>query len=93
VSAVLSVWGRTPATLAMTAATLYRLAQGRYVLGLGTSTRALVEGLHDVAFERPADKLREVTTKCGRCWRVSRPGSTTPPPRGHHGSACRQRPT
>jgi alkanesulfonate monooxygenase SsuD/methylene tetrahydromethanopterin reductase-like flavin-dependent oxidoreductase (luciferase family) len=38
VSAILSVWGRTPATLAMTAATLYRLAQGRYVLGLGTST-------------------------------------------------------
>jgi alkanesulfonate monooxygenase SsuD/methylene tetrahydromethanopterin reductase-like flavin-dependent oxidoreductase (luciferase family) len=63
VSAVLSVWGRTPATLAMTAATLYRLAQGRYVLGLGTSTRALVEGFHDVAFEHPADKLREVATK------------------------------
>jgi alkanesulfonate monooxygenase SsuD/methylene tetrahydromethanopterin reductase-like flavin-dependent oxidoreductase (luciferase family) len=63
VSAILSVWGRTPATLAMTAATLYRLAQGRYVLGLGTSTRALVEGFHDVAFERPADKLREVTAK------------------------------
>ena len=62
-SAVLSVWGRTPATLAMTAATLYRLAQGRYVLGLGTSTRALVEGFHDVAFTQPADKLREVTTK------------------------------
>jgi alkanesulfonate monooxygenase SsuD/methylene tetrahydromethanopterin reductase-like flavin-dependent oxidoreductase (luciferase family) len=35
VSAILSVWGRTPATLAMTAATLYRLAKGRYVLGLG----------------------------------------------------------
>jgi alkanesulfonate monooxygenase SsuD/methylene tetrahydromethanopterin reductase-like flavin-dependent oxidoreductase (luciferase family) len=63
VSAILSVWGRTPATLAMTAATLYRLAKGRYVLGLGTSTRALVEGFHDLAFERPADKLREVTTK------------------------------
>jgi alkanesulfonate monooxygenase SsuD/methylene tetrahydromethanopterin reductase-like flavin-dependent oxidoreductase (luciferase family) len=47
----------------MTATTLYRLAQGRYVLGLGTSTRALVEGFHDVAFQRPADKLREVTTK------------------------------
>jgi alkanesulfonate monooxygenase SsuD/methylene tetrahydromethanopterin reductase-like flavin-dependent oxidoreductase (luciferase family) len=63
VSAVLSVWGRTPATLAMTAATLDRLTQGRYVLGLGTSTRALVEGFHDHAFTRPADKLRQVTTK------------------------------
>jgi alkanesulfonate monooxygenase SsuD/methylene tetrahydromethanopterin reductase-like flavin-dependent oxidoreductase (luciferase family) len=44
VSGILSVWGRTPATLAMTAATLYQLAQGRYVLGLGPSTSALVEG-------------------------------------------------
>jgi alkanesulfonate monooxygenase SsuD/methylene tetrahydromethanopterin reductase-like flavin-dependent oxidoreductase (luciferase family) len=63
VSAILSVWGRTPATLAMTAATLHRLARGRYVLGLGASTRALVEGFHDVAFTQPADQLRAVTTK------------------------------
>jgi alkanesulfonate monooxygenase SsuD/methylene tetrahydromethanopterin reductase-like flavin-dependent oxidoreductase (luciferase family) len=63
VSAILSVWGRTPATLAMTAATLHQLSGGRFVLGLGTSTRALVEGFHDVAFEQPADKLREVTAK------------------------------
>lgn len=63
VSGVLSVWGRTPATLAMTAATLHQLAGGRYVLGLGTSTRALVEGFHDTAFEHPAAKLREVVTK------------------------------
>ena len=63
VSAVLSVWGRTPATLAMTAATLHRLTQGRYVLGLGASTRALVEGFHGLAYEHPADKLREVTVR------------------------------
>jgi alkanesulfonate monooxygenase SsuD/methylene tetrahydromethanopterin reductase-like flavin-dependent oxidoreductase (luciferase family) len=63
VSGVLSVWGRTPATLAMTAATLHQISQGRYVLGLGASTRALVEGFHDVPFRRPADKLRDVTGK------------------------------
>jgi alkanesulfonate monooxygenase SsuD/methylene tetrahydromethanopterin reductase-like flavin-dependent oxidoreductase (luciferase family) len=63
VSGILSVWGRTPGTLAMTAATLHRLSAGRYVLGLGPSTRALVEGFHDQRFEHPADKLREVTGK------------------------------
>lgn len=62
-SAVLSVWGRTPATLAMTAATLQQVSAGRYVLGLGASTRALVEGFHDIAFERPASKLRDVVTQ------------------------------
>jgi alkanesulfonate monooxygenase SsuD/methylene tetrahydromethanopterin reductase-like flavin-dependent oxidoreductase (luciferase family) len=62
-SGVLSVWGRTPATLAMTAATLHQVCRGRYVLGLGASTKALAEGFHDTAFEHPAAKLRDVVTK------------------------------
>ena len=62
-SGVLSVWGRTPATLAMTAATLHQVCAGRYVLGLGVSTRALAEGFHDTPFEHPAGKLRDVVTK------------------------------
>src|SRR5690348_11371105 len=57
-SGILSVWGRTPATLAMTAATLHQVCGGRYVLGLGASTKALVEGFHDTAFEHPAAKVR-----------------------------------
>lgn len=62
-SGVLSVWGRTPATLAMTAATLHQVCGGRYLLGLGTSTKALAEGFHDTAFEHPAAKLRDTVTK------------------------------
>ena len=62
-SGVLSVWGRTPATLAMTAATLHQVCGGRYVLGLGASTRALAEGFHDTPFEHPAGKLRDVVTE------------------------------
>ena len=61
-SGVLSVWGRTPATLAMTAATLHQVSAGRYVLGLGASTRALAEGFHDVPFDHPAARLRDVVT-------------------------------
>jgi len=62
-SSVLSVWGRTPATLAMTAATLHQISGGRYVQGLGASTRALAEGFHDTPFEHPAAKLRDTVTR------------------------------
>lgn len=58
---VLSVWGRTPGTIAMTAATLHQICDGRFVLGLGASTRQLVEGWHDIRFARPAERLRQVT--------------------------------
>jgi alkanesulfonate monooxygenase SsuD/methylene tetrahydromethanopterin reductase-like flavin-dependent oxidoreductase (luciferase family) len=62
VSGILSVWGRTAATLAMTAATLHQISGGRYLLGLGASSRALVEGFHDTPFVRPADKLAATVT-------------------------------
>jgi 5,10-methylenetetrahydromethanopterin reductase len=60
---VLSVWTRTPATIAMTAATLHQLTGGRFVLGLGASTRQLVEGWHDLSYHRPAARLRDATTR------------------------------
>src|SRR4051812_8401076 len=57
VSGVFSVWGRSPATLAMTAATLDDLSGGRFTLGLGASTPALAERLHGVPFADPAGRL------------------------------------
>lgn len=59
-SGVLSVWGRTPATIAMTAAGLQRLSGGRFVLGLGASTAPLVEGLHGVPWRDPVARVRSV---------------------------------
>ena len=81
-SGVLSVWGRTPATLAMTAATLHQISGGRYVLGLGVSTRALAEGFHDTPFEHPARKLRDVVTQV-RALLAGQPAQL------HHASAAR----
>jgi alkanesulfonate monooxygenase SsuD/methylene tetrahydromethanopterin reductase-like flavin-dependent oxidoreductase (luciferase family) len=60
-SGVLSIWGRTAGTIAMNAATLADISGGRYVLGLGASTKALVEGFHGVPFVKPAAQLRRTT--------------------------------
>lgn len=57
VSGVLSVWGRTPATLALTAAELQRVSGGRFVLGLGAGTAPITEGFHGQAWQAPVQKL------------------------------------
>src|SRR4029079_18594867 len=57
-SSVLSAWGRTPGTLALTAAGLQRCSGGRFTLGLGASSPPLTEGFHGIEWERPARQLR-----------------------------------
>jgi alkanesulfonate monooxygenase SsuD/methylene tetrahydromethanopterin reductase-like flavin-dependent oxidoreductase (luciferase family) len=56
---VLSVWGRTPATLALTAAELQRQSGGRFVLGLGAGTAPITEGFHGIPWESPLRRVRE----------------------------------
>ena len=55
---VLPVWSRTPAAIAMAAASLQRASGGRFELGLGASSPPLVEGLHGLIWEQPVDRLR-----------------------------------
>ena len=59
-SAIINVYSRTPGLLAMAAESLNELYPGRLILGLGTSTKALIEGFHGVKFDMPARRLREV---------------------------------
>jgi alkanesulfonate monooxygenase SsuD/methylene tetrahydromethanopterin reductase-like flavin-dependent oxidoreductase (luciferase family) len=56
---ILSVWGRTPASLALAATGLQRLSGGRFSLGLGAGSPPLTEGLHGLRWERPVARLRE----------------------------------
>ena len=60
---ILSVWGRSPGTLAMAAATLHDVSRGRFTLGLGASTAQLVEGLHDTPFRAPIERMRRTTVQ------------------------------
>lgn len=55
---VLPVWSRTPAAIAMAAASLQRASGGRFALGLGASSPPLVEGLHGITWQQPIDRIR-----------------------------------
>ncbi|RIK97868.1 MAG: LLM class F420-dependent oxidoreductase [Proteobacteria bacterium] len=58
-TAIVPVYNRTPAVLAMSAATVQQLTGGRFVLGLGSSSHAIVRDWNGVAFERPLAHVRE----------------------------------
>ncbi|KAB1186567.1 MULTISPECIES: LLM class flavin-dependent oxidoreductase [Haloferax] len=58
-TAIVNVYGRSPATLAQAAATLADAADGRVRLGVGTSTAKVVEDLHGMAFDNPPRRLHE----------------------------------
>ncbi|TCC32691.1 LLM class F420-dependent oxidoreductase [Kribbella speibonae] len=58
-AAVFQIPARTPAMTAMTAATLDRLSNGRFRLGLGVSGPQVSEGWHGVRFSQPLLRTRE----------------------------------
>ena len=55
---VLPVWSRSPAAIAMAAASLQRASGGRFALGLGASSPPLVEGLHGIRWQEPVSRMR-----------------------------------
>jgi alkanesulfonate monooxygenase SsuD/methylene tetrahydromethanopterin reductase-like flavin-dependent oxidoreductase (luciferase family) len=58
-TAISNVFSRSPAVLAMAAATVADYSDGRMTLGTGLSTPQAVEDLHGVAYERPVRRAHE----------------------------------
>ena len=58
-TAIVNVFSRTPSLLAMTASTMTELYPGRFILGIGAGTRALVEDWHGLSFAKPISRLRD----------------------------------
>ena len=68
-SAILQLYTRTPAMLAMTAAGLDDVSGGRFELGIGTSGPQVVEGFHGVPYDAPVSRTREAIEICRKIWR------------------------
>jgi probable F420-dependent oxidoreductase len=59
---VVGIWSRSPVTMALQAATLNELSDGRLLLGVGLQARGYVEGWHGQRYERPVRAMREFVT-------------------------------
>lgn len=68
-SGILQLYTRSPALLAMTAAGLDDVSDGRFELGIGTSGPQVIEGFHGVPFDAPIGRTREVIEICRLVWR------------------------
>jgi len=87
-TAIAGVFTRGPALLAMSAAALAEAAPGRFSLGVGAASPAIVARWNGIPYERPVARVREAVTflraalsgeKLPNGFRLERP-PTQPPP-------------
>jgi F420-dependent oxidoreductase-like protein len=67
-SSIMAIYTRTPTLLAMTAAGVDSLSDGRCQLGIGASGPQVVEGWHGVPFDSPLARTREIVEICRQVW-------------------------
>ena len=72
-SAILPIFTRTPTLIAMTAAGIDTLSDGRFHLGLGSSGPQVIEGFHGVPFTAPIGRTREIIDVCRQVWKREGP--------------------
>lgn len=67
-AAILPIYTRTPTLIAMTAAGIDALSDGRFQLGLGASGPQVIEGFHGVPYTKPLARTRETIDICRLTW-------------------------
>ena len=71
-TSIVSMFSRTPATLAMAACTLDNISSNRTIIGIGASTPILAENWHGIRFEHPLERMKEYVT----CFKVISSGES-----------------
>jgi F420-dependent oxidoreductase-like protein len=70
---IIPIYTRTPTLIAMTAAGLDALSDGRFNLGLGASGPQVIEGFHGVPYTNPLGRTREIVEICRDVWKREAP--------------------
>lgn len=66
--AIASIYNRTPTLLAQTAAAIEELAPGRFCLGIGTSSPAIVERWNGLPLAEPMKRMRDTVAFLREAW-------------------------
>jgi F420-dependent oxidoreductase-like protein len=72
-SGIMNVYSRTPSLIAMTAAGIDALSDGRFHLGLGASGPQVIEGFYGVPYTNPLGRTREIIDICRDIWKREAP--------------------
>ena len=58
-SSIINIYSRSPTLIAMGSATVDLLSNGRFILGLGTSSMQIIQDWHGLEFTNPVQRMRE----------------------------------
>lgn len=72
-SGILPIYTRTPTLIAMTAAGIDAMTEGRSILGLGASGPQVIEGWHGLSYDAPIGRTREIIEICRQVWKREAP--------------------
>ena len=59
-SSIINIYSRSPSSIAMGAATIDTISNGRLILGLGTSSMPIVEEFHGYKFEKTSTENERI---------------------------------
>jgi F420-dependent oxidoreductase-like protein len=72
-SGIMNIYSRAPSLIAMTAAGIDALSDGRFHLGLGASGPQVIEGFYGVPYANPLGRTREIVEICRNIWKRESP--------------------
>ena len=70
---IVNIYSRTAALMAMTAAGLDYVSNGRFILGLGASGAQVIEGFHGMPYDKPMQRTKEYIEVCREVWKREKP--------------------